>query len=230
MIRTWLGRPWLARPWLTKPSLARPLPAGGQQQVRPRRRAQTRASLLVLALTAGLALPWLRAQQPDPLTSDESDQVRNTADRLDKRVELLLGFAQQRLDRFQALHAGHDIDRESLMHSMLEQYSAILRETEDNVDDLVAGKVTGEMSKPVKPAKPLAKFIATEKLLLASLQQIQSASTAVDLANYRFELDDALDITKESLDDAQKDLADVQAESEAAKHHKKPQVEPQVEP
>lgn len=193
----------------------------------------TLAMVVALAAPAfALAAPRARAAAAqvlrDPLTASEADQMRATAAEPDKRVKLLLGFARDRLDRFAQARAGEMPDRRGVMYRMLREYDAILSELNDNLDDWMSGRVTGEMAGPLKLHKPLEQVIAAEREYLAALQKIPAASSPGDLASYRFELGDATDDTTDAISTARSDLADIvqreqaeKAAKEAAKKKKK---------
>lgn len=156
------------------------------------------AALLALAL----APPALALQVRDPLTAAEANQVRDTAGKLDKRVALLLSFAQLRLTRFDQVRtaAPPAPDRDNELYDLLRQYHAILPELDDAVDDLMdAGP------KEYKIPKILDDLIKGENALLATLHRIQTASAPADLANYHFELQDCIDRTTDSLQNAEDD-------------------------
>lgn len=166
-------------------------------------------SLALLAVAAALAV-HAAAQLRDPLTPAEADQVRNTAGNLDKRVPLLLHFAQQRLTRFEQIRTAspRPPDRAAQMYAQLRQYKAILPEFDDAVDDLSSGETTSESSHAkYNVPKVLAPVIVALQQMQADLQRLRKDSTPADLATYHFELDDCLDATGDSLQNAEQDLA-----------------------
>jgi hypothetical protein len=170
------------------------------------------------------ALPLLRAQtRDDPLTRQEADAIRNASDQPGQRLELLLGFARNRLQQFQQVQKGNSFDRGDRLYSLLEQYTAIISELDDNVDELMSGHVTGEMSGPPKPRKPMEKMITGETDLLQTLQTIRKSSSPADLGTYHDELDDAIDSTTESLSNSKADLVEIAHREEAEKARKKQQ-------
>ena len=161
--------------------------------------------LLGLMLSAPAA-----AQLRDPLTPAEADQVRNTAGNMDKRVPLLLQFAQLRLDRFEQVRSAspRPPDRTAQLYALLRQYKAILPELDDAVDDLSSGETTSESAHPkYNVPKVLTPAIAALQKMQSQLQHLQTDSTPADLATYHFELQDCLDATGDSLQNAQQDLA-----------------------
>lgn len=175
--------------------------------------------LLLVVLMAGAVVAQVGR---DPLTRSEADQIREAADHPDKRIALFLQFAQDRLTQFQSKRQGNDFDRSDGMHQALQDYSGILEELDDNVDELVAGHVTGEMQgKAPKAEKPLQSLIAAETQMLASLQKIQSTSSPADLSIYRYELADCLDATRASLKNGQQGLIEAKQREEEQKREKK---------
>lgn len=153
--------------------------------------------LAVLGLSAA-------AQVRDPLTPQEADQVRDTADKLDKRVPLLLQFAGARLQQFEQVRTAGPAaaDRAEKLYTLLRQYAAILPELDDAVDDL-ADTRDDKNGPHYKVDKVLGKAITDLQQLQAMLQHIQSSSSAADLATYHFELQNCLDATQDSLQNAQ---------------------------
>jgi hypothetical protein len=175
--------------------------------------------LLVMGLMAGFVVAQVGR---DPLTRSEADQIREAADNPAQRIALFLQFAQDRLDQFQNKRKGNDFDRAGSMHQALQDYSGILEELDDNVDELVAGHVTGEMQGKIpKAEKPLRSIINAESKMLASLQNIQSTSSPADLSIYRYELADCLDATRDSLKNAQEGLVQAKQREEERKREKK---------
>lgn len=155
--------------------------------------------------------PGARAQINDPLTPAEADQVRDTSGHLDKRVPLLLQFAAARLAHFEQVRTAspRPPDRDATMYAMLRQYRAILPEFDDAVDDLAQHVTTSESAgTKFNITKVLRPVIAELVSLQAELRRIQAQSTPADLATYHFELESCLDVTSDSLQNAQEDLAD----------------------
>lgn len=172
-----------------------------------------RAPVSVVAVAVALAL-WgavaARAQFQDPLTPAEANQVRNTAGRLDQRVPLLLQFAELRLARFEQVSAAspRPPGRAAQLYAQLTQYKEIIPELDDAMDDLAQGAATSETKSGTRDApKVLDAAITRLQALVARLRHIQAASTPADLATYHFMLDDCLDVTSDSLQNAQEDRA-----------------------
>lgn len=163
------------------------------------------AALAVLLLVSAVASAQILGR--DPLTPQEADQVRNTADQLDKRVPLLLSFAQARLEQFEKVRATPAAapGRSGQLYLMLRQYRAILAEYDDAVDDLASPPQPG--GPKYKVGKVLTAAIKAEQAMFTHLQQIRKNSSAADLAGYHFELQNCLDATSDSLQNAEQDRA-----------------------
>lgn len=171
----------------------------------PARIAVRALAILTLSVAAAAS-----AQLHDPLTPSEANQIRDTAGSLDKRIPLLLQFAEARLARFEQVRAAspRPPDREVQLYALLREYKAILPEFDDAVDDLAQGVTTSEGGgRKYNVPKVLTPAIAALSRLSATLQHIQTASTPADLATYHFILDDCLDVTGDSLQNTQQDLA-----------------------
>ena len=94
------------------------------------------ACLLAVVLALGM-VPRLHAQadQKDPLTPDEVDQIRDNAIHPDQRIKLYMKFIDQRLDELQKLAtqpAGRD--RNGQMHDKLDEFVHLCDEIQDNLD------------------------------------------------------------------------------------------------
>lgn len=173
----------------------------------PSQQGRNSAKLLRLVLAAALALTVASAaaaaQARDPLTPAEGDQLRDTATQLDKRIGLLVQFAGARLTKFEQIRTAspRPPGRDPQLYELLRQYAAILPEMDDAADDLT------QQPKQYKVAKVLDNAIVEIQKMDATLRHIQTDSSPADLANYHFELDNCLDVTSDSLQNAQQDRA-----------------------
>ena len=175
-----------------------------------------------MALAVALA-GWVGAVQEhrDPLTETESDQVRNAAGRPEQRLKLLLDFAQERLTRFDKVRLDTLPDRNPTLYGLLQDYSAILDEVGSNLDEMMSGRTTSEsLPGKLKLEKPLQASLAQEQALLAALQKIQASSSPADLGVYRFQLQDALDVSQDAIKDCTGDLVEAAQREAAAKADK----------
>jgi hypothetical protein len=176
----------------------------------------TAAALVLLSVLA--RPPAARPQVPvhDPLTPAEADQVRDTAGKPEKRLPLLLSFAEQRLAAFEKLRAAspRPPQRDAQLYTLLREYALILPEFDDAASDFASGADATSLSdrKKYNVPKILAPVLARLQQLQATLQHIQSDSSPTDLANYHFELQHCLDVTGDTIADIQDELSPAPAE------------------
>jgi hypothetical protein len=151
----------------------------------------TRRALLFFAIL----LPGT-AQQRDFLRADEIDQVR-LAQEPNIRMQLYLGFAEQRLAQVEQAISLEKTGRSKLIHDLLEDYTSIIEAIDTVSDDALKRKVEiGEGIKAVADA---------EKGMLARLEKLRE-SNPKDIGRYQFALDQAIDTTRDSFELASADL------------------------
>lgn len=173
--------------------------------------------ILVVAVALLLGAVSLCARAPaqvgrDPLTPDEASQLQDAAGDLDKRVDLLLQFARQRLTEFESVRTAspRPPDRANTLYELLREYEEILPELDDNIDEMADGYHTSETgSTKYSLPKVLTKVIDAETAMRRSLTSIQTESSASDLATYHFELQDCFDTTDDSLANARQTQDDL---------------------
>ena len=170
-------------------------------------------ALLVLALAA---LPL--AAQRDFLTTDEADQVRETAQDPNARLKLYVHFAKQRMDLVKTMLAKDKPGRSALIHDALEDYSRIIDAMDDVVDE--ASKHQADLD--LKVGMMAVKSGETE--MLAQLEKIRDSSPK-DVARYDFALKQAIDTTSDSLELANQDLGKRAASVEAKEQKEKKDLE-----
>src|SRR5271166_4799455 len=87
-------------------------------------------------LTSILAPTGASAQRRDPLNEKEIDEMRESADWPDKRLELMTGFARARMAAIEQLRADPKAakDRPTQIHDLLQDFTALVDEIEDNID------------------------------------------------------------------------------------------------
>ena len=76
------------------------------------------------------------AQKRDPLNEKEIDEMRESADMPDKRLEFMVKFARTRMTSIQQLQANGKTakDRPMQIHDLLEDFTTLLDEMGDNID------------------------------------------------------------------------------------------------
>lgn len=152
--------------------------------------------LAASAVTAGLFIPQLRtagsleAATRDFLTAEEIDQVR-LAQEPNERVQLYLKFAQSRLAQVTQLLSKERSGRSALVHDLLEDYIGIVEALDTVGDDALRRKI--DMTKGMLVVVP------GERELLAQLKKLDEGEYT-DRDRYEFVLDEAIDVTADSID------------------------------
>lgn len=158
--------------------------------------------LLSLCCVMALVLP-LVAQQRDPLSDKESDDLREVAQEPLKRLKLLIKYAGERLDTVEHLQNEPKVsDRGTRMHDSLEDFRQIVDELDDNIDDY--------SQKNSDLRKPLSEVVAAETNYQTRLDAIKKTGEDSKHADfyklYSFALQDAAESVSLSLTDAKKTL------------------------
>src|SRR3954470_5578800 len=138
----------------------------------------------------------------DPMTEAEADQVREVSDKPEKRFHLYITFAKARLTAIDQLRADPKLaqGRGEQIHDLLEDFQSMVDETEANLDDY--------REKKAELIKPLTELVQAEddwKLKLRGLKE----STAPEVKEYEFVLQNAIETVNDSSDSARKELEDI---------------------
>jgi hypothetical protein len=151
------------------------------------------------------------AQKRDPLNEKEVDQMREAADWPDKRLEVMIKFARDRMNAIEQLRAnGKDAkDRPMQIHDLLEDFSSLLDEIDDNVDMYASHKADMR--------KGLTLLIEANSEWQLKLRRLKEQSPPEELNQFSFVLANATDAVKDSADDTRKRL---QEQNELAKQKK----------
>src|SRR5579864_2824162 len=173
--------------------------------------------LMVLLLTMAAA-----ARKRDPLTDAESDQLREVAMEPQKRLKLYINFAEVRLLAIEQLRSDPKAadGRGKKVHDLLEDFTAILDEINDNLDTYEGRPLTKDDRKDFH--KGLKEVIeASEKfgLKLRTLKSAEDSDPRVkkEAADYQFVLADAQDALKSSADMAREYLNQKDNDAESPK-------------
>lgn len=145
-------------------------------------------SLLLLWTAAGPAAA--QSKQRDPLTDAEVDQMRETADFPNKRIELLIRFARERMFNIESAQADATAAKDKVAHDQLQDFISILDEIEDNID--MYGSHNADMRKGLKL------LIEADSEWQLKLRQIKQKSTPDQLQSYSFVLVNATDTVADS--------------------------------
>lgn len=147
--------------------------------------------LLLVAASSALA----QQQQKDYLSSLEADKIRD-AETTNDRVKLFLTFADDRLKKFQ-----YELEHPSgnrhgdMLNSLLNAYAGCV----DDAADLIQLGI--ERQENIRAGIDL--MVAQSKGFLAILEKM-SAAGGPDLETYKGNLDDAIEGTRDAMNEAQK--------------------------
>jgi hypothetical protein len=175
-----------------------------------RRRTHCLAGLIFLTCSfAQFALAQTRER--DPLNEKEIDQMRESADFPDKRLELMINFARARMTSIDQLRADAKkaTDRPMQIHDLLQDFSSLLDEIDDNVDMYASHKT--DMRKGLKL------LIEADSEWALKLRVLKEQSPPEELDQYSFVLANAREAINDSADGARKEL---QEQNELAKEKK----------
>ena len=165
----------------------------------------------LVALTCFLAPVGAAAQHRDPLNEKEIDEMRESADWPDKRLELMTRFARARMASIEQLRADAKAtkDRPTQIHELLQDFTSLLDEIDDNID--MYGSHKTDMRKGLKLV------IEADSEWQLQLRKLKEQSPPEELKQYSFVLTNAMDAAKDTGDSARKELQD---QNELAKNKK----------
>jgi hypothetical protein len=151
----------------------------------------------VLAVSL-LAIPaWTQGKVRDPLTDAEVDLMREAADFPNKRLELLVKFARERVFEIESAQSE---SKTKTVHDTLQDFIAILDEIEDNID--MYGAHNADMRKGLKLV------IEADSEWQLKLRQIKEKSPKDELEQFSFVLINATDTVGDSAKTARETLAE----------------------
>jgi len=151
------------------------------------------------------------AQKRDPLNEKEVDQMRETADYPDKRLEAMVQFTRARVASIEQLQANAKTakDRPMQIHDLLDDFTALLDEIEDNIDMYSSHKADMR--------KGLTLLIEGDSEWQLKLRRLKEQSPPEELDQYSFALTNATEAANDIADDARKEL---QEQNQLAKDKK----------
>lgn len=168
---------------------------------------QSRKILVLVLLLAAVAA----AKKRDPLTEAESDQLREVAMEPGKRLKLYIKFAEARLLGIDQLRSDPKLapGRGQKIHDLLEDFTAILDEINDNLDIYQGRPLNKEDRKEYH--KGLKETVEAGEKFDLKLRALKSAAetdpvTQKEAADFRFALQDATEALKSSSDMAREYL------------------------
>jgi hypothetical protein len=160
---------------------------------------QTRWLIWTALLMCSLVSPGA-AQRRDPLNDKEIDEMRESADYPDKRLELMTKFARARLAAIQQLRADPKSakDRPTQIHDLLQDFTALLDEIDDNID--MYGSHKTDMRKGLKLV------IEADSEWQLQLRRLKEQSPPEELDQYSFVLTNAIEAVTDTGDSGRKEL------------------------
>jgi hypothetical protein len=153
---------------------------------------------ILLLLCAVVPCGW--AQRRDPLNDKEIDQMRESADSPDKRLELMVNFARARVTAIDRLRADPKAaqDRPMQVHDLLQDFTALLDEIGDNMDMY--------SSRHADMRKGLRLLIEASSEWQLKLRALKEQSPPEELEQFSFVLANASDAVKDTADSARQQL------------------------
>ncbi len=154
--------------------------------------------LLLLSVTAF-------AKRRDPLTEAETDQLREAAMDPYNRIKLMVKFTEARLTSIDQvrLDPKQAADRGKQIHDLLEDFTSLMDEINDNLDQYEGRKLDKDSVKQYH--KGLKELIEADSRFEIKLQNLKTASetdpvTKKEAPDFRFVLQDAMDSLKSNAD------------------------------
>src|SRR5215472_1723648 len=154
--------------------------------------------LLLLALPAA-------AKKRDPLTEAEADQLREVAMEPYKRIKLMIKFSEARLVAIDQIRVDPKLaaDRGKQIHDLLEDFTSIMDEINDNLDQYEGRPLDKDSVKQYH--KGLKELIEADARFDVKLKNLKTASetdpvTKKEAPDFRFVLLDAMDSLKSNAD------------------------------
>ena len=153
--------------------------------------------VVLLSFVASPALAQTRDR--DPLTDAEVDQMREAADYPNKRLELMVHFAKERIAMIEILRSDPaSATRPKQIHDYLQDFITLLDETDDNIDMYA--------SHHSDLRKGLKLLIEANSEWQLKLRQLKEQSPAEELQQYSFVLANAVDTVADSAKSAREAL------------------------
>jgi hypothetical protein len=160
----------------------------------------TKLTLLLLVLTLTAV-----AKRRDPLTEAEADQLREVAMQPYERIKLMIKFTEARLVAIDQVRVDPKLapGRGKQIHDLLEDFTSLLDEINDNLDQYEARALNKDTVKQYH--KGLKELIEADARFDLKLRTLKSAAetdpqTRKELPDFRFVLQDAQEALKSNSD------------------------------
>jgi hypothetical protein len=163
-------------------------------------RITTKIIFLLLLLTVAAA-----AKRRDPLTEAETDQLREAAMDPYNRIKLMVKFSEARLVAIDQVRVDPKLaaERGKQIHDLLEDFTSLLDEINDNLDQYEGRPLNKESVKQYH--KGLKELIEADARFDLKLRTLKSAAetdpvTRKEAPDFRFVLQDAMEALKSNAD------------------------------
>ena len=160
----------------------------------------TKAICLLLLLSVAAA-----AKRRDPLTEAETDQLREAAMDPYNRIKLMVKFTEARLVAIDQVRVDPKLaaERGKQIHDLLEDFTSLLDEINDNLDQYEGRPLNKESVKQYH--KGLKELIEADARFDLKLRTLKSAAetdpvTKKEAPDFRFVLQDAMEALKSNAD------------------------------
>ena len=155
------------------------------------------ALLMFLSLAS---LTQAQTNKRDPMTDAEVDQMREAADYPNKRLELMVRFAKERIAMIELLQPDSEsaATRPKQIHDYLEDFISLLDEIDDNIDMY--------QSHQTDMRKGLKLVIEADSEWQLKLRQLKEKAPPTELDQYSFVLSNAVDTVADSAKNARENL------------------------
>lgn len=156
------------------------------------------AMLAVLMCAAPIA--FAQKNTRDPMTEAEVDQMREAADYPNKRLELMVKFAKERISMIDLVRTDSDSEatRPKQIHDLLQEFITLLDETDDNID--MYESHFADMRKGLKLV------IEADSEWQLKLRQLKEQTPPNELQQFSFVLANAVDTVADSAKSARETL------------------------
>ena len=174
--------------------------------------------LLCLPLLATLCVPVHATGRRDPLSDKEVDQMREVAQLGDKRLRLLLTFAQSRMLAIYQMRGDPKLaeGRGQRVHDLLEDFANIVTELDRNIDQYADQKQDVR-----KPLKEIIEANADFQQKLRGMKEAESLpENAAEVKEWKYVLEDAIDAVNANGDNARHTLDEQNELAKDKKLHK----------
>ena len=180
----------------------------------------TKRWALGLGIALMMALPaWSQARfRHDPLTPQETDEIREMADHPDEKLKLFIKFSRARMLTIDQIRSDPKFaeGRGAKIHDLLEDVSELVDEVDRNVDSFAKRKEDIR-----KSLKLVIEMDSEFQVKLRALKDAASDPNNKEGAEYKYAVEDCEDSVKASADDARDVLEEQNAAALAAKQKKK---------